>query len=117
MAVEASILRTIKGLLGPDDNYDVFDQDIIVFINSALSTLTQVGIGPTEGFRITGPKETWDDLIEGAENIESVKEYIYMKVKMAFDPPTSSFVMSAYQDTCNELLWRLNVAVDPGNYN
>lgn len=117
MAVEASILRTIKGLLGPDDDYDVFDQDIIVFINSAIATLTQVGIGPSEGFRITGPNETWDDLVEGAEDLESVKEYIYMKVKMAFDPPTSSFVMSAYQDTCNELLWRLNVAVDPGNYN
>lgn len=117
MAVEASILRTIKGLLGPDDDYDVFDQDIIVFINSAIATLTQAGIGPSEGFRITGSNETWDDLVEGAEDLESVKEYIYMKVKMAFDPPTSSFVMSAYQDTCNELLWRLNVAVDPGNYN
>lgn len=117
MAVEASILRTIKGLLGPDDDYDVFDQDIIVFINSAIATLTQAGIGPSEGFRITGPKETWDDLVEGAEDLESVKEYIYMKVKMAFDPPTSSFVMSAYQDTCNELLWRLNVAVDPRDYN
>ena len=117
MAVEASILNTIKGLLGPDDDYDVFDQDIIVFINSALATLSQAGVGPSEGFRITGDRETWDDFIGDSERLESVKEYVYMKVKMAFDPPTSSFVMSAYQDTCNELLWRLNVAVDPGNYN
>lgn len=116
MAVEESILKTIKGLLGPDDDYTVFDPDIIVFINSALATLTQIGVGPSGGFRIAGEDETWDDFIGDREDIDSVKEYIYMKVKMAFDPPTSSFVMSAYQDACNELIWRLNVAVDPGNY-
>ena len=110
--MEESILKTIKGLLGPDSDYDVFDPDILVFINSALATLTQIGIGPSTGFRITGETETWDDFLGGAENLESVKDYVFMKVKMAFDPPTSSYVMSAYQDTCKELEWRLNVAVE-----
>ena len=114
--MEQSILKSIKALLGPDADYDPFDQDIIIFINAAISTLTQLGIGPSGGFRITGTRETWNDFIGSSVDLESVKEYIYMKVRIAFDPPTSSFVLSAYQDTCKELEWRLNVAVDPGNY-
>lgn len=112
--MEDSILRSIKGLLGPDDDYDVFDQDIIIFINAAFSTLTQLGLGPSNGFRITGYDETWQDFLGDASDLESVKTYIFMKVKMAFDPPTSSFVLSAYQEACKEYEWRLNVAVDPG---
>lgn len=111
-----SIFNSIKALLGPDADYDVFDQDILIFINSALATLTQLGIGPDEGFRITGPDETWSDLLGDAKDLDSVKEYIFMKVKMAFDPPTSSFVMSAYQEACKEFEWRLNIAVDPKKY-
>ena len=114
--MEQSILKSIKALLGPDADYEEFDQDIIIFINSAISTLTQLGVGPSEGFRITGPNETWTSFIGDAVDLESVKQYIYMKVRIAFDPPTSSFVLSAYQDTCKELEWRLNVAVDPGKY-
>lgn len=112
--MEDSILRSIKGLLGPDDDYDVFDQDIIILINAAFSTLTQLGLGPVGGFRITGYDETWQDFLGDASDLESVKTYIYMKVKIAFDPPTSSFVLSAYQEACKEYEWRLNVAVDPG---
>lgn len=111
--MEDSILRSIKGLLGPDDDYDVFDQDIIILINAAFSTLTQLGLGPVGGFRITGYDETWHDFLGDATDLESVKTYIYMKVKMAFDPPTSSFVLSAYQEACKEYEWRLNVVVDP----
>lgn len=116
MAVEQSIFRSIKALLGPDADYDVFDTDILIFINSALSTLTQIGIGPDTGFKITGEGETWDDLFEGFSDIEAVKQYIFMKVKMVFDPPANSYVMTAYQDMCKELEWRLNVAVDPKKY-
>lgn len=111
--MEDSILRSIKGLLGPDDDYNVFDQDIIIFINAAFSTLTQLGLGPSNGFRITGYNETWQDFLGDASDLESVKTYIFMKVKMVFDPPTSSFVLSAYQEACKEYEWRLNVAVDP----
>ena len=113
--MEQSIFRSIKALLGPDADYDVFDQDIIIFINTAIATLTQLGVGPSGGFRITGESETWSDFLGEREDLESIKTYIYMKVRMAFDPPESSFVMSAYQDTCKELEWRLNVAVDPSS--
>lgn len=113
MALEASIFRTIKSLLGPDADYDVFDQDIIIFINSAISTLTQLGIGPPNGFRITGPDETWNQFLGDYEDLESVKTYIFMKVKIAFDPPSNSTVLGAYKECCQEFEWRLNVAVDP----
>lgn len=113
MAVEESIFKSIKALLGPDADYDVFDRDILIFINSTLSTLTQLGIGPKEGFRITGESETWHDLLGDYKDLESVKTYIYMKVRMAFDPPSNSAVMNAYEEMCKEFEWRLNVAVDP----
>lgn len=113
MVQEQSILKTIKSLLGPDDNYDVFDTEIVIFINGAISTLTQLGIGPPNGFRITGETETWEDFLGEYEDLESVKTYIYMKVRLVFDPPDNSTVMNAFQEACKELEWRLNIAVDP----
>ena len=111
--LEESIFSTIKSLLGPDASYDVFDQDILIFINAAISVLTQLGVGPKGGFRVEDDSATWGDFL-GSETIdlEMVKSYIYMKVKMAFDPPANSFVMNAYQEACKEYEWRLNVAVD-----
>lgn len=115
--MDDSILNTIKKMLGPDSDYDVFDTDIIIHINSALSTLTQIGVGPSTGFRITGPEETWSDFIGyGVNDLESIKTYVYLKVKMLFDPPASSFVMKAMEDNCKEIEWRLNVATDQGDY-
>lgn len=111
--MEESILTSIKGLLGPDSDYDVYDQDIIIFINGAISTLTQLGVGPSEGFRITGTSETWDDFLGDSQDLDSVKSYIYMKVRLIFDPPANSFLVSSYQKECEELEWRLNVATDP----
>lgn len=115
--MEESIFKTIKSLLGPEAEYDVFDPDILIFINGALATLTQLGIGPAEGFRITGETETWHDLLGDYKDLESVKTYIYMKVRLVFDPPSSSSVMSAYEEMCKEFEWRLNVAVDPSRIN
>ena len=113
MDVEESIFKSIKALLGPDADYEVFDADILIFINTALSTLTQLGIGPAEGFRITGEDETWEDLLGDYKDLESVKAYIYLKVRLLFDPPSNSTVLNAYQEACKEYEWRLNVAVDP----
>lgn len=110
---EQSILKSIKSLLGSDADYDVFDLDILIFINSAISTLTQLGIGPPAGFKITGDSETWSDFIGDYNDIESVKAYIYMKVRLLFDPPSNATVLNAYQKACDEYEWRLNVAVDP----
>ena len=111
--MDESIFESIKALLGPDSVYDVFDQDILIHINTTLSVLTQLGVGPAEGFMVTGPDETWGEFISNDKTLNMVKTYVYMKVKMAFDPPVNSSVLSAYQEACKEYEWRLNVAVDP----
>lgn len=111
--MEESIFESIKSLLGPDASYDVFDQDILIHINTAISVLTQLGVGPAAGFMVTGPDETWKDFIGDDKILQMVKTYIYMKVKMAFDPPTNSSVLNAYNEACKEYEWRLNVEVDP----
>ncbi len=114
--MEESILRTIQSKLGPDSDYGVFTSDILISINSAISVLTQLGIGPEEGFRITGEEETWSQLVGDAKYLEMVKDYIFFKVKLAFDPPSNSSLVTFYKQECNELEWRLNVAVDPGKH-
>ena len=111
--MEESIFNSIKALLGPDASDDVFDQDIMIHINTAISTLTQLGVGPAYGFAVTGTTETWSDFIGDDKTLNMVKSYIYMKVKIAFDPPINSSVLNAYQEACKEYEWRLNVAVDP----
>ena len=111
--MEESIFESIKSLLGPDASYGVFDQDILIHINTAISVLTQLGVGPATGFMVTGSDETWQDFIGDDMILQMVKTYIYMKVKMAFDPPANSSVLSAYSEACKEYEWRLNVEVDP----
>lgn len=111
--MDESIFYSIKALLGPDASYDVFDADIMIHINTALSVLTQLGIGPADGFMITGSDETWGEFLGNDKRLNMVKTYVYMKVKIAFDPPVNSSVLSAYQEACKEYEWRLNVTVDP----
>ena len=111
--MEESILLTIKKMIGPSIAYPAFDTDLIVNINTALTVLNQLGIGPEEGFRITGEGETWYDLIGDAKNLDAVKTYIYLKVRMAFDPPTTGALTDAFKEMIKEYEWRLNVQVDP----
>lgn len=112
--MDESIFNSIKALLGPDASYEVFDQDILIHINTAIAVLTQLGIGPASGFTVTGQDETWSDFLgDDDKTLNMAKTYIYMKVKIAFDPPVNSSVLSAYQEACKEYEWRLNVAVDP----
>ena len=114
--METSILRSIKGLLGPDSDYTVFDPDLIIFINSALSTLTQVGVGPKTGFRIEGEGEEWEDFLGDAENLDMVKNYVFMKVKILFDPPANSYLVTAYKESCEEIENRLKIATEFEKY-
>ena len=107
-----SILTSIKKLLGIAEEYAHFDADIIMHINSAFMTLSQLGIGPKEGFSIKSDAETWSDFTGDSTSIEAVKTYVFIKVKMVFDPPTSSFVMTAYEHQAQELEWRLNVQAE-----
>ena len=111
-----SILTSIKKLLGIAEEYEHFDNDIIMHINSVFMILTQLGVGPSKGFVITDSSASWDDFLpEGGEKLQAVKTYMYMKVRLMFDPPTSSAVMESMNRMVNELEWRLNVAVDPGD--
>ena len=107
-----SILTSIKKMLGITEEYTHFDQDIIIHINTVLMLLHQLGVGPEEGFSITDSYETWSDFLVDNKNIEAVKTYIYLKVKLLFDPPLSSAVTESINKSINELEWRLNVAVD-----
>ena len=112
--MEESILKTIRKMIGPSVSYDVFDTDLITHINTAFFNLYQLGVGPTKPFKITGEEETWDDFMEGATDLEAVISYVYMKVRLIFDPPTTGYLVTSYENMIKELEWRLNVAVDPG---
>lgn len=107
-----SILTSIKKLLGIAEEYEHFDADLIMHINSVFMVLTQLGVGPTEGFRIQDEDATWDEFIQGEANIESVRSYVYLKVKLLFDPPLSSAVIESTNRMISEFEWRLNVAAE-----
>ena len=110
--MEDSIVVTIKKMLGLEDDYTPFDTDVIVQINAALMSLTQLGVGPKEGFLVTDYSETWSDFITSEVKLGAVKTYIYLKVKMMFDPPTNSYVMDAMKQQAEEIGWRLNVQAE-----
>ena len=107
--MEQSILKTIKKLLGvsPDDSN--FDTDIVMHINTVISALTQLGVGPKKGFRIESEKELWSDLIGSDKLLQMVTSYIYLKVRLIFDPPSSSTVIQAINDQIKEYEWRLSI--------
>ena len=107
-----SILMSIKKLLGDSAWSDHFDPDIIMHINSVFMILTQLGVGPAEGFSIEDDTAVWTDFIQDVKKLESVKTYVYLKVKLAFDPPLSSAVIESMNRLINELEWRLNVAAE-----
>ena len=112
-----SILTSIKKLLGIAEDYEHFDQDLIIHINSVLSVLTQLGVGPSEGFPIEDENATWDDFIPEDKRLSSIRSYVYMKVKLLFDPPLSSSVMESMNRMISEFEWRLNVAAEPTQSN
>lgn len=112
-----SILTSIKKLLGITEEYKHFDTDLVIHINSVIFVLSQLGVESADGFAITGAEETWSDLIPDSEDqkkyLESVKSYIYLKVRLLFDPPSASAVIESTKNLISELEWRINVAVDP----
>ena len=108
-----SILLSIKKLLGIGDDYKYFDEDIIMHINSVFMILNQLGIGPEAGFSISDESATWSDFTEDIQMLEALRTYVYMRVRLMFDPPSSSFVLNSFENQYKELEWRLNVMVDP----
>ena len=114
--MESSILNTIKKMLGLTADYTAFDTDIVVHINTVLMGLTQLGVGPSTGFFINGVSETWKEFLGSDSTLASVKSYVYLKVRLLFDPPATSFVIDAIQNSISELEWRLTVEVEtPSN--
>ena len=112
MRMNDSILTSIKKLLGITEEYEHFDQDIIIHINSVFMILNQLGVGPSNGFSITDKTAVWSDFISEGANLESVKSYIYLKVRLLFDPPTTSAVMESMNRMISELEFRHNVSAE-----
>lgn len=112
LTMDESILNSIKKLLGPEADYNHFDQDIIMHINTVFVILYQLGVGK-KSFMITDDSATWSDYLDDWTNLEAIKTYIYLKVRLVFDPPSSSSVMEAIKENIRELEWRINVEVDP----
>ena len=107
-----SILTSIKKLLGITETDTSFDQDIIMHINTVFMVLQQLGVGPEEGYSITDENNAWEEFLPEQTKIEMVKSYMYLKVRLLFDPPSSTSVMEAINRSISEFEWRLNVAVD-----
>ena len=107
-----SFLDTTKKVLGISPEYDAFDVDIIMHVNSVFSILHQLGVGPTTPFSITDNTALWSSFIGTNQAIESVKSYVWAKVRLSFDPPTTSFGIEALERLCKELEWRLNVQAE-----
>lgn len=105
----ASILTSTKKTLNLAEDYTVFDEDIIVHINSVFSTLNQLGVGPIEGFMIEDKDSTWDAFLGSDPRLNHVKTYVYLRVRMLFDPPTTGYHTTAMEKQIEELEWRLNV--------
>lgn len=109
-----SILTSIKKMLGTMyESENVFDTDIIIWINSAFMVLTQLGVGPKTGFSITGDSEKWTDFVQDASILSGAKSYVYMRTKLGFDSSTlPSSVITSYEKMIQDYEWRLNVAAD-----
>lgn len=106
-----SILDTIKTMLGIPSTDVAFDTDILVNINSAFMILNQLGVGPETVYSIEDKTPVWTDFLTDPALYQAVVTYMYLKVKVVFDPPGTSFLLEAYNKQIQELEWRLNVQV------
>lgn len=107
-----SILTSIKKMLGIEEEYEHFDADILMHINSAFSILTQLGVGPDNGFMIVDKDATWDSFIKDKARLNLVKSYMFIKVKLLFDPPMSTAVLECYKAQISEYESRLNITAE-----
>lgn len=110
-----SILDSIKKTLNIDPSDTAFDTDIQIHINSVFLTLNQLGIGPVDGYMITGNEETWDDYLGVTDkNLAAVKSYMYLRVRLLFDPPATSYVITSFEKQIDQFEFRLNVNAERG---
>ena len=104
-----SILTSVKKMLGITEEYEQFDADIIMHINTVFMILTQLGVGPETGFYIEDDTATWEDFLKDPTKLQMVKSYMYLKVRLLFDPPASSVLMEQYKESIKELEFRLGI--------
>lgn len=107
-----SILDTIKDLSDINNSDSAFDTEMISYINSAFFNLYQLGIGPDKGFHITDNTQTWHDYVNDESLIGEIQLYIKLKIRLVFDPPVNSFVVTSIENQIKEIEWRLNAHVD-----
>ena len=107
-----SILTSIKKLLGTTEEQTDFDADIIIHINTVFGILNELGVGPEEGFIIEDSSATWDQYITDRRKFDKIKTYVYLKVRLYFDPPQNSSLKEAMEKQAAELEWRLNTSAE-----
>lgn len=103
-----SILTSTKKVLGISEDYTAFDEDIIMHINTVFSTLNQLGVGPDVGFQIVDKDAEWSDFLADDLRLNNVKSYMFMRVKLMFDPPGTSYLITSMQNQIDQLEWRIN---------
>jgi hypothetical protein len=104
-----SILQSVKKTLNLQADYEAFDQDVVMHINSVFSTLNQLGVGPALGFMIEDESKTWGEFFGTDSRLNHIKTYVYLRVRLIFDPPATGFHTEAMKEQIKELEWRLNV--------
>lgn len=112
MPEKDSILQSIKKLLGIDSSYNVFDTDIMIAINSVFMVLNQLGVGPSKCYSIAGSEEAWSDFSTSIDCLSVVQSYVYLRVRMLFDPPTSGVLREAMERQITEYEWRLKIQAE-----
>lgn len=111
-----SILDTIKKLVGLDKNYGAFDMDLIVAINGVFMILNQLGVGPNKSFSIAGPNETWNDFSLDIDSMQLVKNDIYLRTRLLFDPPDTGVLHEAMERQIAEFEWRLKIQAEDRDF-
>lgn len=112
VTMSSSILTSIKKMLSIEEDYEYFDVDITIFINGALFTLNQLGVGPESGFVVTDKNDTWSSFVGNVKDLEAIKTFVYLKTRLLFDPPQMGYLVDAINKQCDELVWRINVQVE-----
>lgn len=112
--MDDSILNSVKDMIAGGAIHEHFDNELIMHINTVIANLREIGIGPEEGFAIKDESATWSDLVGDSKKLEAVKSYVSFKVRMMFDPPTSSAVSEAIKANIQELEWRLGTTYEIG---
>ena len=110
--MESSILTSTKNILGLSEEYTPFDLSIVTFINQTFAKLTQLGVGPDNGFFIEDETTEWEEVTLTPKMLNFVKTFVFLEVKRLFDPPGTSFLGAAVDKQIDEFVWRISVQRD-----